>query len=204
MPYDSITGAVITTYENIGSQRAYGTNVFGNINITQNWSVNGGIDMYYSFLEGQTTGLDGTSVTVRNSGLNTSGRLMTQIQLPKGWGIQGFSFFRGSMVQLQGTQSGFKMYSLGVKKDFANKKGSIGVAAENFVTRGMVIKSESTSPLFNQTSNMRLLNQGVKMTFSYKIGKMSFDAPRRKTRSVSNDDVKGEDSGNSSQPAPKK
>ena len=207
MPYDSITGAVITTYENIGSQRAYGTNVFGNINITPTWSVNGGIDMYYAFLEGQTAGADGTSVTVRNSGLNTSGRLMTQIQLPKGWGIQGFSFFRGSMVQLQGTQSGFKMYSLGVKKDFADKKGSIGVAAENFVTRGMVIKSESTSPLFSQTSNMRLLNQGVKLTFSYKIGKMSFDAPRRKTRSVSNDDVKsGDDTGSNSggQQTPKK
>src|SRR3712207_7382509 len=103
---------------------------------------------------------------------------MTQVQLPKGWGIQGFSFFRGSMVQLQGTQSGFKMYSLGVKKDFADKKGSIGLAAENFVTRGMLITSESTSPLFNQSSKMHLLNQGLKVTFSYKIGKMSFDTPQ--------------------------
>ncbi len=204
-PYDSITGAIITTYENIGSQRAYGTNVFGNINLTSNWSINGGIDLYYSFLEGQTTGLDGTSLTVKNSGLNTSGRLMTQVTLPKGWGIQGFSFFRGSMVQLQGTQSGFKMYSLGVKKDFADKKGSVGLAAENFVTRGMLITSESTSPVFNQTSKTRLLNQGVKVTFSYKIGKMSFDTPRRKTRSVNNDDVKaGEDSGGNGQQTPKK
>lgn len=195
IPSDTLVGAVVTTFQNIGSQRAYGTNFFGNVNITNNWSINGGLDVFYSVLEGQTTGLDGTSVPVKNAGFNTSGRLMTQIQLPNGWGIQGFSFFRGTQVQLQGQQSGFKMYSLGVKKEFADKKGSLGVAGENFVTRGMVITSESESPLFTQNSKMRLLNQGVKVTFSYKIGKMSFDAPRRKTRSVSNDDVKGDDSG---------
>lgn len=205
LPSDTLVGAIITTFQNIGSQRAYGTNVFGNINLTSNWSVNAGIDLFYSYLVGQTTGIDGTSVIATNSGLNTSGRIMTQVQLPKGWGIQGFSFFRGSTVQLQGKQSGFKMYSLGVKKDFADKKGSIGLAAENFVTRGMVLTSESKSPVFNQTSKMHLMNQGVKVTFSYKLGKMSFDAPRRKTRSVTNDDVKGGDESSSSgQQTPKK
>jgi outer membrane receptor protein involved in Fe transport len=197
VPSDTLAGALITTFQNIGSQRSYGTNVFGNINLTQNWTVNGGIDLFYSFLEGRTTGLDGTSLPITNSGLNLSGRLMSQLQLPKGWGIQAFSFFRGSMVQLQGTQSGFKMYSLAVKKEFANKRGSIGLAGENFLTKGMLIRSASTSPVFSQNSTMHLMNQGAKVTFSYKIGKMSFDAPRRKTRSVSNDDVKGgEDSGN--------
>jgi hypothetical protein len=35
-------------------------------------------------------------------------------------------------VQLQGNKINTPMYSLGVKKDFANKKGSVGLASENF------------------------------------------------------------------------
>ncbi|WP_158267607.1 hypothetical protein [Adhaeribacter arboris] len=45
-----------------------------------------------------------------------------------------------------------------MKKDFTDKKGCIGLAAENFVIRSTPIKSESTSPLFNQSTKMRLLN----------------------------------------------
>ena len=39
-----------------------------------------------------------------------------------------------------------------------------------------------------------MLNRGLKMTFNYRFGKMGVDAPKKKTRSVKNDDV--EDGGN--------
>jgi len=80
------------------------------------------------------------------------------------------------------------MYSLGVKKDFNNKKGSIGLAADNFLG-GMVMKSTSVSPILNQTMVNNIYNQNIKLTLSYKIGKMTFVAPK-KTKGVKNDDVK--------------
>ncbi|MBC7891853.1 MAG: hypothetical protein H7Y12_06560 [Sphingobacteriaceae bacterium] len=46
---------------------------------------------------------------------------------------------------------------------------------------------------------MNIYNQSVRLTFSYKIGKMTFAAPKRKTRSVSNDDVKGDGGGEGGQ-----
>ena len=39
---DSIPGAIATTFENIGKERALGMNLFMNINVTKNWSINGG------------------------------------------------------------------------------------------------------------------------------------------------------------------
>ena len=147
-------------------------------------------------MEGRTTGLNGLSEVVTNEGVNINGRLMTQVTLPKGWGIQGFSFMRGSQVQLQGRQAGFGMYSLGIRKDFKNKKGSIGFGAENFLTKGIRMQTELSSPTFTQLMDTQRLNRGFKVNFNYRIGKMSFDAQRKK-KSVENDDVKegGDDNG---------
>jgi hypothetical protein len=116
---------------------------------------------------------------------------MSQLSLKQGWGLQAFGFYRGREVQLQGSRTGFYMYSLGFKKDFANKKGSIGFGAENFLTKGVRFTSDLKSSQFNQTSATQLYNRNFKITFSYSIGKMSFDAPKRKTKSVSNSDVIG-------------
>lgn len=191
MAVDTLQGAIVTTFENIGKQRAYGANIFANVYLTPKWTLNGSIDILHSYLEGQTTGLDGTSVGISNSGFNYGGRLMSQLSLRNGWGLQAFGFYRGKEIQLQGTRTGFYLYSLGFKKDFANKKGSIGFGAENFLTKGVRFTSDLTSPQFVQTGSTQLYNRNFKVTFSYSIGKMSFNAPKKKTKSVNNTDVVG-------------
>jgi len=188
---DTLAGAIVTTFENIGKQSAYGMNIFANVYLTSKWTVNGSIDLLQSHMEGQTVNESGLSQAISNSGFNYGGRLMSQLSLKKGWGLQAFGFYRGKEVQLQGTRTGFYMYSLGFKKDFANKKGSIGFGAENFLTKGVKFTSDLRSPILSQSSQTQLYNRNFKITFSYSIGKMSFDAPKRKTRSVSNSDVKG-------------
>ncbi|GGM82355.1 TonB-dependent receptor [Dyadobacter beijingensis] len=191
MAVDTLQGAIVTTYENIGKQQAYGANIFANVYLTPKWTLNGSIDMLHSYLEGQTTSLEGTSVGISNSGFNFGGRLMSQISLQNGWGVQAFGFYRGKEIQLQGTRTGFYLYSLGFKKDFANKKGSVGFAAENFLTKGVRFTSDLTSPQFVQTGATQLYNRNFKITFSYSIGKMSFDSAKKKTKSVNNTDVVG-------------
>lgn len=193
-PSDTLIGAIITTFQNIGTQQVFGSNVFGNFSITPKWSVNGGLDVYYNYLEGQVQGADGKSLLTSNTGVVIGGRLQSQIQLKNGWGIQGFGFFRGRQVQLQGTQGSFYMYSIGFRKDFKNKKGSLGLATENFFG-GMVMKSTLKSAQFNQTSINNIYNQNLKVTFSYKIGNMRM-VEQKKTKSVKNDDVKAGESNN--------
>ncbi|MCU0340120.1 MAG: TonB-dependent receptor [Spirosomaceae bacterium] len=187
-PSDTLAGAIVTTFENIGRQQIVGTNVFANVFITPKWTLNGGIDLYYSYLEGKVQGRDGLSVNTSNAGWVVGGRLMSSLSLQNGWAMQLHGGMRGNQVTLQGIQGSFYMYSFGVKKDFANKKGSVGLAAENFLG-GMTMKSSSKTPVLSQTMVNNIYNQNVKVTFSYKIGKMSFVAPK-KTKGVKNDDVK--------------
>jgi hypothetical protein len=191
--YNDSTGAIITKYENIGKQKNLGFNFFGNVYLTPKWTLNGGFDVSYSQLEGQITDAKGLSTAATNSGFSGGGRMMTNLTLNKGWAIQGFGGMWGPKVQLQGRQTGFPMYSVGIKKDFNNKKGSIGLAGENFFNNGG-FKSEILSATLNQTRSTTLFNRGVRINLSYKFGKIGFEQ-KTKTRSVKNDDVKDGEGG---------
>ena len=196
----TLAQAIQTTYLNIGRESAYGTNIFGNATFFSKWQIGGGVDVYYAYL---TNNNAGSVYNATNSGWVTTGRVFTSLTLKNGWGVQGFSFFRGKQIQLQGYQGGFAFYSLGVKKDLKDKRGSFGIAAENFFSHPFTIRSESSSPIFAQSSLTSLYNAGVRVNFSYKFGKLSFDTPQRQKKSVNNDDVKGgEGGGDQQQQAP--
>lgn len=199
VPSDTLEGAIITTFKNIGRQHAYGTNIFANVAVTSKINVGLFTNIIYNTLSGEVLGVDNVSQKVTNSGFNISGGLFSQATFKNGWGAQAFGFMQGNQVQLQGNQGGFAFYTVGIKKEFKNKKGSLGLAGENFFNKRFTINSELKSAQFNQVSNIYMYNRGVRLTFTYKIGKMTVDAPKKKARSVNNDDVKSDGQGGGTQ-----
>jgi outer membrane receptor protein involved in Fe transport len=176
-------GAMLTTFQNIGSEDVYGLSVFANVTIGK-LSLNGGGDVYYSVLDNK--------IDTQNEGWVVSGRFFGNYNLDKGWGLQFFSFARGRDVQLQGTRGGFGMYSLGIRKEFNEKRGTIGLGAENFFSTTFKIRTESEANGLNQKSLNIMRNMGFRINFSYRIGKMSVDgaARPRRTKSINIDDLK--------------
>jgi outer membrane receptor protein involved in Fe transport len=191
-PSGTESGVVITSFENIGNDKAYGVNFSGNLSLTSKWMVNAGVESFYNYITGQTTSAGGVSVPVSNQGWNHNGRLMTFITLKKGWQVQAFSFARGSRVLPMGRQGGFGFYSLGARKEFNNKKGSIGLSTQNFLAKSMNIKTTMESALFTQNSVNYMFNRGISVNLSYKLGKMGADAmmPKKRAKGVRNDDLK--------------
>ena len=185
---------IITYYQNIGEENAYGINFFANVNIGSKLSLNGGADVFYAVMDNNLTGAS----AAHNEGWVASGRLFGNYNMGKGWGFQFFGMYRGNRVQLQGSQGGMGMYSLGIKKDFNNKKGSVGFAAENFLQSSMKIRNEVETSTIMQKSVNEMYNMSFRINISYRFGKMSFDGgQRKKKRSVSNDDLKDGGGGDS-------
>jgi outer membrane receptor protein involved in Fe transport len=187
---DIVSDSVVRTqYKNIGRENVVGVNFFANVSIGK-LMLNGGTDVFYSMLDNN---LPPTAENIKyiasNEGWVVSYRMFGNYNLNKGWGLQFFGFYRGRQVQLQGTQGGFGIYSLGFKKDFNNKKGSVGFGAENFFTKEFKIRNESSSSFYSQNSLNVLRNMSFRINISYRIGKMSMDAPKRR-KSVNNDDLK--------------
>jgi hypothetical protein len=110
--------------------------------------------------------------------------------LTKGWGLQFFGFYRGQQVTLQGYQGAFRVYSLSLQKEFNEKRGTIGLGAENFLTPSMTVNSYSASPVLTQEGYNKFYNFNFKVTFGYRIGKLTANQPRKNKKSVNNDDLK--------------
>ncbi|GAB3657096.1 outer membrane beta-barrel family protein [Echinicola sediminis] len=184
-------GVIYTTYENIGSEQAVGLNLFANINVSNKLSFNGGVDAYHAMIDNN---VDDPLYNASNEGFVVSGRMFGNYNITESWVLQGFAFARGRRVNLQGYDSGFGIYGLNINKQFAEKKGSIGFGAENFFTPEFKMKNEIVSPTIIQNSTNIMRNMNFKINFSYRIGKMSV-APKRKKRSIQNEDLKDGDSG---------
>lgn len=177
-----------TNFQNIGNQDAYGMNAFANVSLSNKLMVGLGGDVYYAKLNNNVAN---PLYNASNSGWVANYRIFGSYNLGNNWGVQAFGFYRSTQVQLQGFQGGFGIYSLSLKKDFKDKKGSIGFGAENFFTpNGFKINNEINSPIIAQNSTTTLRNMNFKVNFSYRIGKMSFDAPSKRKKSVNNDDLK--------------
>ena len=181
-------GVIFTTFENIGREQAIGGSVFFNINASNKLSFNGGFDTYYAILD---NGLTDPLLAAQNEGFVVSGRMFGNYTLPKNWQLQLFTFARGRRVELQGSSGGFAAYGLSLNKQFAEKRGSIGFGAENFLAKEFIIRNEIITPTIVQNSTSAIRNMNFKINFTYRIGKLSMDQGRpRKRKSVTNDDLK--------------
>lgn len=185
-------GVTLTTFENVGRSSATGVNLFSNIQVTPKWSVNGGVEFFHQNFRGLAPALEVLSKDFFSEGWNLNGRIMTTVSLNKGWQVQGFGFLRGKQPIAQGFQGGFGHYSLGFRKEFANKKGSIGLNAQNFLANKMRFVTSELDTYQNWSKSVDYrYNMGINATFSYKIGKMGPDVMRRRrAKGVQNDDVK--------------
>jgi len=177
---------IVTSFANIGKEDAYGASVFASVNAGK-LTLNGGVDTYYAVLNNN---LEDPLYAASNKGFVVNGRVQASYAFNKQWALQAFSFARGQQVQLQGYQSGFGIYSLNIRRSFADNRGGIGFGAENFFTSTRSFRNEINSPLLSQSSTnvIRILN--FKVNISYRIGKLTVDQRPRNRKGISNDDLK--------------
>ncbi|MDW3192886.1 MAG: TonB-dependent receptor [Cytophagales bacterium] len=176
---------VFTTFQNIGEEDAYGVNIFGSIRKGK-LTLNGGIDAFYSIL---TNNVDDPLFRAENEGFVFNTRLFGSYKLTDKWTLQMFGFYRSQRVQLQGLSNPFYIYSLSINRNFNDKKGSIGIGANNFATPRNILDSEVDTPFLIQRNRRELQLLNFRINFSYRIGKLTQRAPK-KVKKVSNDDLK--------------
>ncbi len=177
-----------TTFQNIGTENAYGGSVFANVNVNNKLTLSGGSEVYYLTLKNNVTN---PLFSADNAGWVASLRMFGSYKLTDQWSLQFFSFYRGRRVQLQGFRGGFGVYSLSVQKSLPNKKGSFGIGAENFFTPKFRVNSETISPVIDQFSTDVSRRASIKATLNLRLGKFeNQNTSRRRKKSVNNDDLK--------------
>jgi outer membrane receptor protein involved in Fe transport len=178
------------TYANIGKESTGGLNVFANLEVGQKLSLSGGADLYYTELEnnGLLTGVG--AVAGRHAGWIVSARLSGGYTFSKGWSLYLYSYYRGSQVLLQGYQTGFPYYSLTLKRELPKKRGTIGVGAENFLSRGISVTTDVKSALLSQSTTNLNHTLSLRIYMSFTFGKLKVEREQHEKKAITNDDLK--------------
>jgi ferric enterobactin receptor len=161
--YSEVT---LTQRYNIGSQKFYGVNFFGSLNLTSKWSLRSNIQA------GDRTNATPGIGTV--SGLFVRGNLNTTYKFSHGWTAEAFGSYMSSQRNLQGVRPAFGFYTLAVKKTFWNKKASVGLTATNPFTEYIHQKATLSGTGFSQYTLRSVPYQSFGITLSYSFGKLEF------------------------------
>ena len=176
----------ITTYQNIGSSTRYGFNYYGSIKFN-NLTLRTGFNLYSYQAEDSRFSNDERSAFLYNYNFGIT------LRMKNNWKAEGFGFMRSPSQTLQGSSTSFSMMSFGIKKEFKNKRGSLGLRIiEPFAKNGEKIwTTELNGDNFNQISERTTLFTSIGISFKYTFGKLNFKSNTKKSK-INNDDVSEE------------
>ncbi len=155
--------------QNIGTEENYGTSVFASIPVSDKFTLNGGTDIFYRILRNNVSD---PTLNATNSGITPNFRIFGTYNFNKLWSVQFFSAFQGKNYNLQGYRTNPISHSVSVKKNIWGKNGSLTLGLDNFATPSYQINSVLNSAYLNQTTTSTLKNFVIKVSFSYKIGRI--------------------------------
>ena len=172
----------LTTSTNIGKNKSFGGNVFGSYNPLPKWTLMGNFSLYtYEVTNAATnvsTGLYANYSIFGRSAISFNG----------GWSTELFGVYSGRKKTFQGTTGAMVFYGAAFKKEIMKKKATIGVNMLNPFTRDLHIQTDNSSSSFLQRTDIYYPLRSFGVNFSYKFGKVSFAAKKKK--GINNDDLK--------------
>lgn len=185
---DSI-GISRTTSQNIAANRRLGTNINIYIPLNDNWTLNGGIELYHVWFKSK-------ALNVQNNGRFYSFSVNSSYSLPNHYSLQASGDYGNGYITLQGKSSANYTYSFSVQKELFNNKASVTLNINNPFQKTFLQRSSSTASSFQSNISSRYLNRSFTIGFSWLFGsansklepkpepedKFPADKPLRKTK----------------------
>ncbi len=177
----------LTTYLNVGTSKSYGFNIFGSYNPKPKWTLMSNLGL-------NTYEINNTDKGV-NTGtfLNYTAFARSAYALPKGWTTEIWGVINSPKRTFQGKTEMMYFYGGTVKKEILKQKATIGLNVLNPFSRDLNIKTQNNTANSYQLTDIHYPLRSFGLNFSYKFGKMNFNAQPKKKKGVNNDDLKKED-----------
>jgi hypothetical protein len=200
--YPGKDGVTLTTYQNIGTNNSFGSSFFGSINPIKPLTLRGSINAYT--YKPDPTGQYGLEQSQNGTYISYNAFMSASVNLKGGWAAESFVILNSPRRTIQGTNPSFSLWIVGVKKEFWEKRASLGFNTFDPFTENKAFNTNIKGKYVTQFSNTEFPFRSFGVSFSYNFGKMSFSAPQdptqQKKKGVNNDDLK-QDSGNSGGPS---
>ena len=183
-----------TNYLNTGDNHSFGLNFYGSTTIRNVLTLRGSFDLY---TYNMNTSIN--NVNVFRESINYKYSFNANLKLGKGYNMESRAFFRSPRQTVQGERPSFSMLSFGFKKNFNNKRGSVGIGIIEPFSKYKQFDTDITGNNDNGDSyvyarDYQILFRSFNISFKYKFGKVDFDPIKKKAKLV-NDDQMEDDGG---------
>ncbi|RYU90803.1 TonB-dependent receptor [Mucilaginibacter terrigena] len=182
---DTIKGTR-TVYTNIGKNNSFGASFFGSVNPIKPLTLRASINAYT--YNPDPAGIYKNAQSQTGTYIQYTAFASGQYQFSHGIIAEVFGFTNSPRKTIQGENPAFGIYAFGIKKQFADKKASIGFNTVQPFARDKAFNQKLSSPGFTQSSSTAFPFRSFGITFSYSFGKTTF-APQQKKKGVNNDDL---------------
>ncbi len=166
------TNVLLNQRANLGTQASLGGNIFASIPVTKKLNLR--TNIFLVDRSNKAPGIDSIKAFQYRLNLNASYQFGGNIM------AEAFGNYNSSSRTLQGTRPHFFFYTMAVRKQFWDKKASIGLVANNAFSRYINQESTTKGPGFNQSSIRQLPFRSFGLTLSYKFGKLEFFKDKEK------------------------
>ncbi|MEC5144210.1 outer membrane beta-barrel protein [Chitinophaga sp. 212800010-3] len=163
---DSVYSNVnVTKRDNIAAETRIGVNISGTFTPVRTVTIRPNVQLYRR----QTDNI--YSIPARINGFEYRASLNVNWQITKELIAEAFGNYK-SGIRWQGRQADFYSYTIALKKQLFNNKGSIGLTAVNPFAKYLRQKTVQEMPYLNATSLLYIPYRSFGVNFMYKFGKV--------------------------------
>lgn len=177
--YDSLrvgnskyTNVFLNQRYNIGRETTTGINLFGSLPVSGKLSLRSNM-----FFADRITNNPGSPQV---SGFTYRINMNASYQFADDFAAEFFINYRSSQRGIQGINPAFSFYNFAVRKQFMNKKASIGLTAANPFAQYVNQRFTTYGSNFNQSSLRQVPFRSFGISLSYKFGKLEFKKDKNK------------------------
>ena len=170
-----------STFENYNSSKTYGIEFILNSKLFKWWNFNASFSYF-----GAEVDANNIEQGLVNNTFSWSGRVTSSIHFPDLFDIQLSYFYSGNRISAQGEIDPFQSLNIALKKDFFDKKASIGLNFNDiFNTLKFNINLKDAD--YNETHTHKRESRNVFLTFTYRFGQSEKSRDRKRKRDNDSD-----------------
>jgi outer membrane receptor protein involved in Fe transport len=178
---ETINNNIVTvnTFENLNKGINYGAELVVSQRFQSWWNLNGTFSYFRSIIEG-------AQMNQEADNYSWSARLVSNMNLGKGWNLQANGFYRSPIIMLQGEMDAMYSASAGVRKNLWGNKGTITLNVSdifNTMKFSMYNYGENFSMNTERWRTSRIITLGL----TYRINETERRNNRRQRDNDSND-----------------
>lgn len=158
----------LTKRENIGLEKNTGINVYADFHFSSKLTFRTNIAYYHRHI------LNSIDPNYNTTSENYRANINFTYQISKNILSECFGNFNSARNEVQGKYPANASYSLAIRKQFWNKKGSLGLVANNPFSEYIQLKTILFGPNFNSSSIRRVPSRSFGISFTWRFGKLEF------------------------------